>query len=127
METRGNLSEILLSVGDVAQARVIGEERRAYFSKRVEQRAGEYRELAPILRMLAVLYCSDGNHEEGEAVARELSRIITMLGSVFPNLQEQVRIRLRSQTKVPVLKVLDDMCRKLDCEHQTDAASFFET
>ncbi|KAF5319669.1 hypothetical protein D9619_008390 [Psilocybe cf. subviscida] len=45
METRGNLADILLASGDLAQARQICEERRAYFSKRVDRRMGEYREL----------------------------------------------------------------------------------
>ncbi|KAF5329413.1 hypothetical protein D9619_009140 [Psilocybe cf. subviscida] len=125
METRGNLAEILLTTGDLAQARQICEEGSAYFFKRVEIRMGEYRNLAPILRMLGVLCCSEGRHEEGEAAAKELSRIMKTLGSTFPSLQEQVKIRLRNQAKVPILKVLDDMSQKLDCRHQTEVVSLF--
>ncbi|KAF5319591.1 hypothetical protein D9619_008378 [Psilocybe cf. subviscida] len=125
METRGNLAEILLATGDLAQARQICEERSAYFSDRVENRMGEYRDLAPILRMLGVLCCSDGRHEEGDAAAKELSRIMRTLGSAFPSLQEQVKIRLRHQANVPILKVLDDMCHKLNCKHQAGIISLF--
>ncbi|KAF5319246.1 hypothetical protein D9619_008387 [Psilocybe cf. subviscida] len=125
METRGNLANILFATGDHAQARQICEERRAYFSKRVDTRMGEYRELAPILRMLGILCCSEGRHEEGEAAAQELSRIMMTLGIAFPSLQEQVKIRLRNQAEVPILKVLDNMSAKLDCGHQTEVGSSF--
>lgn len=101
METRGTLSEILLAIGNISQARQICEERREYFSKRVETRTGEYRELAPVLHMLSILFFREGLHEEGEAAAKVLSQIIEKLGSAFPSLQEQVKIRLRHQTKIP--------------------------
>lgn len=126
METRGYLADILLATGDIAQARQICEERRTYFAERVENKMGDYRELAPILRMLGVLRCSEGRHEEGEAAAQELCRIMKMLGSAFRGLQEQVKIRLRRQAQVPILKVLDDMRQKLDCIHQTEVATLFE-
>ncbi|KAF5319319.1 hypothetical protein D9619_008386 [Psilocybe cf. subviscida] len=125
METRGYLADILLAIGDLSQARLICEERRAYFSKRVEKRMGEYRDLAPILRMQGILCCTEGLHEEGDAAAQELSRIMKTLGSAFPSLQEQVKIRLRHQAKVPILKVLDDMSKKLDCGHQAEVLSLF--
>ncbi|KAF5319168.1 hypothetical protein D9619_008410 [Psilocybe cf. subviscida] len=125
METRGNLADILLATGDLAQARQICEERSAYFSKRVETRMGDYREWAPILRMLGVLCCSEGRHDEGEAAAQELSRIIETLGSVFPSLLGQVRTRLRHQASVPILTVLADMGEKLDCGHQAEVLSLF--
>ncbi|KAF5319444.1 hypothetical protein D9619_008436 [Psilocybe cf. subviscida] len=125
METRGNLAGILLATGDLTQARQICEERHAYYSKRVESRLGEYRELAPILRMLGILYCNEGRHTEGDAAAQELSRIMRMLGSAFPSLQEQVKIRLSNQAEVPILKVLDDMSQKLDCKHQAEIVSLF--
>jgi tetratricopeptide (TPR) repeat protein len=126
METRGNLADILLATGDLGQSRQICEERSTYFSKRVEKRMGDYREWAPILRMLGILCCGEGLHEEGEAAAKELSRILRMLGSAFPSLQEQVKIRLRHQVKVPILKVLEDMFQKLDCQHQKEVVSLFE-
>jgi tetratricopeptide (TPR) repeat protein len=126
METRGNMAEIFLATGNLAQARQICKERSAYFSKRVEKRMGDYRELAPILRMLGILCCSEGHHEEGNTAAKELSRIMKTLGSAFPSLQEEVKIRLRNQAKVPILKVLEDMCQKLDCEHQAEVLSLFE-
>ncbi|KAF5326652.1 hypothetical protein D9619_004745 [Psilocybe cf. subviscida] len=125
METRGVLADILLATGDISQARQIHEERRVYFSKRVEKRMGDYRELAPILRMLGILYCSEGRHEDGGAAAEELSRIINMLQIAFPSLQEQVKNRLRNHIKVPILKVLNDMTQKLDCKHQTEILSCF--
>ncbi|KAF5319492.1 hypothetical protein D9619_008421 [Psilocybe cf. subviscida] len=125
METCGSLAEILLVAGDLAQARQLCKERRAYFSKRVEKRMGEYRNLAPILRMLGILSCSEGRHEEGEAVAKELCKIMKMLGSAFPSLQEEVKIQLRRQTQVPILKVLDEMSEKLDCGHQECIVSLF--
>lgn len=120
METRGNLAGILLATGDFAQARKICEERKTYFSKRVKNRMGEYRELTPVLRMLGVLYCTEGYHEESGAAAKELSHIMTMLGRAFPSLQKQVKIRLRNQADRPVFKVLGEMSRKLDCTHQTE-------
>jgi hypothetical protein len=126
METRGNMANILVFAGELAQARDICEERRAYFSRRVEKRMGDYRELAPIFRMLGVLSCSEGRHDEGHAAAQELSRILRMLGSAFPSIQEQVKIRLRNQALVPILKVLEDLSKKLDCGHQTEIASLFE-
>ncbi|KAF5319350.1 hypothetical protein D9619_008424 [Psilocybe cf. subviscida] len=125
METRGYLAEILLATGDLAQARHICEERRAYFSKRVETRMGDYRKLAPIFRMLGILCCSEGLHEEGYIAAVELSRIMRMLGSVFPSLQEQVKIRLRRQAQVPILKTLEEISQRLDCGHQMEVASWF--
>ena len=127
IETRGNLAEILLATGNLTQARQICEERRAYFNKRVETRKGEYRELAPILRMFGVLCCSEGRHKEGDAAAQELLQIMKKLGSVFPSLQEQVKIRLHRQANVPILKVLDDMSQKLDCEHQAGVVSLLAT
>ncbi|KAF5319565.1 hypothetical protein D9619_008418 [Psilocybe cf. subviscida] len=125
IETRGNLAEILLATGDLAQARQICEERSAYFSERVENRMGEYRDLAPILRMLGILNCSEERHEEGEAAAKELRRIMKMLGSLFPSLQKEVKIQLRHQAQVLILKVLDNMSQKLDCGHQTEVKSLF--
>ncbi|KAF5319447.1 hypothetical protein D9619_008435 [Psilocybe cf. subviscida] len=125
METRGSLAEILLATGNRAQARQICDERRAYFSKRVEERMGEYRDLAPILRMLGILCCSEGRHEEGNTAAKELSRIMKALGSAYPSLQEQVKFRLRRQVQVPILKFLNDMSQKLECGHQTDVVSLF--
>ncbi|KAF5319455.1 hypothetical protein D9619_008430 [Psilocybe cf. subviscida] len=125
MQTRGNLAEVLLATGDLVQAQQICEERSAYFSKRVEARMGEYRSLGPILRMLGILSCSEGRHEEGEAAANELRRIMTMLGSVFPSLQEEVKIQLRHQAQVPILKILDDMSEKLDCKHQAEVVSLY--
>ncbi|KAF5327255.1 hypothetical protein D9619_004588 [Psilocybe cf. subviscida] len=122
METRGNLANILLATGDTAHALQICEERSVYFSKRVGTQMGEYRELAPILRMLGILCCSEGCHEEGNTAAKELSRIMKMLGSTFPSLQEQVKIRLRHQAQVPILKVLELMSQQLDCGHQTEVA-----
>ncbi|KAF5319506.1 hypothetical protein D9619_008401 [Psilocybe cf. subviscida] len=123
METRGNLAEIFIATGDLAQARQICEERRAYFSKRVETRMGDYRELAPILRMLGILCCSEGHHEEGDIAAQELYRILTTLGIAFPSLQEQVKIRLRSRAKAPILQVFNAMCEKLDCKHQREVST----
>ncbi|KAF5327863.1 hypothetical protein D9619_004595 [Psilocybe cf. subviscida] len=125
MEARGNLAEILLATGDFTQARQICEERSVYFSKRIETRMGEYRELAPILRMLGILCCNEGRHEEGGAAAAKLSHIMKTLGSAFPSLQEQVKIRLRRQAKVPILKVLEDMTQRLDCGHQAEVVSLF--
>ncbi|KAF5319331.1 hypothetical protein D9619_008384 [Psilocybe cf. subviscida] len=125
METRGNLAEILLATGNLAQAQQICEERSVYFSKRVEQRMGDYCDLAPILHMLGTLCCNEGRHEEGEAAAKELTRIMKMLGSAFPSLQDQVKIQLRRQTKVPILRILNDMSEKLDCGHQADVLSLF--
>ncbi|KAF5329777.1 hypothetical protein D9619_009139 [Psilocybe cf. subviscida] len=124
METRGNLAEILLTTGDLSQAQEICEERSAYYSQRVEKRMGEYRDLAPILSMLGILCCSEGHHEKGEAAAQELSRIMKTLGSAFPSLQEQVKLRLRNQAQVPILKALNDMGQKLNCGHQKEVASF---
>lgn len=95
-----------MATGDLAQARQICEERCAYFSKRVKKRMGDYRDLATILRMLGILCCSEGRHEEGDAAAKELSQIMARLGSAF---QEQVKIRLRRQAKVPILRVHDNM------------------
>lgn len=120
MESRGNLADILLASDDLAQARQIYEERRVYFLKKVERRMGDYRDLAPILRVLGILRCHEGQHEGGQAAAAELSRMIRMLGSAFPSLQEQVKIRLRNQFNVPILKVLDGMSQKLGCKHQTE-------
>jgi hypothetical protein len=125
METRGNLADILVATGGLNQAWQICNERRTYFSKRVEKRMGEYRELASILRMLGVLCCSEGRHKEGDATAKELSRIIRMLGRAFPSLQEQVKIKLRNQAKVSILKVLNNMSEKLRCEHQAEVISLF--
>lgn len=125
IETRGNLADILLVTGDTVQARQICEERLTYFSKRVEIRMGDYRELAPILHTLGILYCSEGRHKEGDAAAKELACIIKTLRSAFPSFQEEVKIRLRRQVQVPILKVLDDMKDKLECEHQAGVASLF--
>lgn len=125
MGTRGNLADILLATGDLVQARQICEERSAYFNKRVEKQMGDYRVLVPILRVLGVLYCSEGLHEKGEAAAQELSRIMKLLGDVFPSLQEQVKICLRHQANVPILKVLRDMSEKLACKHQKEVPSLF--
>lgn len=87
---------------------------------------GEYRDLAPILRMLGILCCSEGRHLEGDAAAKELSRIIQTLGNAFPSLQEQAKTRLRRHANVPVLKILDDMSRKLDCEHQAGITLLYQ-
>ncbi|KAF5319167.1 hypothetical protein D9619_008416 [Psilocybe cf. subviscida] len=125
METRGNLAEILLATGDLVQARQICQELRAYFSDIVETRMGGYRDLGPILRMLGILCCSEGHHEEGDAAAKELTQIMKTLGAAFPSLQEEVKIRLRHQTQVPILKILDEMCEKLDCGHQAGIISLF--
>ncbi|KAF5319359.1 hypothetical protein D9619_008423 [Psilocybe cf. subviscida] len=125
METRGNLAEILFATGDLAQAREICQERSAYFFKRVEKRMGEYRDLAPILRMLGILCCSEGRHDEGDAAAQELCRIIKMLGSAFSSLQKQVKIRLHHQAQVPILKALGVMSESLDCKHQREVVSLF--
>lgn len=126
METRGRLAEVLVATGDISPARQICQEQRVYFSKRVEKRMGEYHEFAPILRMLSILCCSEGRHEEGNNATRELSRIMEMLGTVFPSLQEQVKIRLRAQARTPILKVLEEMSQKLDCGHQRHITSLFD-
>lgn len=114
------LVDALLATGDLPQARQICKERSIYISQRVEIKIGEYRELVPTLRMLGVLCCSEGQHEEGAAAAKELSRIMTMLGTEYPNLEYQIKEKLAKQHKAPVLKALEE---KLDCEHQTEAVA----
>lgn len=96
METRGNLANIFMATGNIVLARQVYEEQRVYFSQRVGKRIGDYRDLVPALRILGVLYCSKGQHDQ------ELSRIVRMLGNAYPNVQKQVKIRLHQQTKVPI-------------------------
>ncbi|KAF5319560.1 hypothetical protein D9619_008417 [Psilocybe cf. subviscida] len=125
MKTRWNLADILVVTGDLAQARRICEERQAYLTNRVDTRIGDYRDLAPVLRMLGILCCNEGRHEEGNTAAQKLSRTMRTLGSAFPSLQEQVKIRLLQQAEVPILQILNDMSDKLDCGHQTEVGSLF--
>lgn len=120
------MAEILVR-SDLAQARKIWEERRTYFSKRVDERIGEYRELAPILRMLGIIYCNEGHHDDGVIAAAELVQIVRMLDSTFPTLQERVKNRLRHQANVPILEFLEKICRELECKHKEEVSSILSS
>ncbi|KAF5327837.1 hypothetical protein D9619_004387 [Psilocybe cf. subviscida] len=118
IETRGNLGNILVASGSFSEALEIFEERRGYFSNRVEARNGEYRELVPTLYILGTLYCNDGRHEDGLSVAEDLRRIMICLRAALPTLHEQIVLCLQHELMTPTLQVLNNMHGSLQCNHQ---------
>jgi tetratricopeptide (TPR) repeat protein len=118
IDARGQLAKVLLAAGETEAARHVFEERREYFLKRVTEKNGEYRDLAPTLRILGIVYCSKGNHEKGSAIAQELHETLDRLKGIFMSLHNQVMSRLTYELMAPISQAARDLLESLDCDHQ---------
>ena len=118
MEANGHLGAMYLANDKIAEARGTFDETRAYFTEKVKERNGQSGSLISILRRLGIIYCSEGKHEEGHAVAQEAKKYF--LAEVFPGLHKLVNIDMRDELTTPSLQILNRMKEQLSCEHQAE-------
>lgn len=110
-----NLAERLATVGNYEKAIQLLSEARSFFEEFSFSRNGYYIELSRVLRLIGLLHCSFGRHEEGAAVAANLASLRKRLSILFPSIASLIDKEFERTTCQPSWWRISDMALTSNC------------